>query len=248
LVLSGILLGVALLFRPIALPLPLLLAALLLFRATDTRRWQRWIAAGVFLAVVVTVVAPWEVWMYRQSGRIMPLSNGGIPSIVDGLTWARPPSASFAVPAKVPPDVQEFMTELGQKYRSKEITTLGELARWLGEQAVHRPWVCGKILGYKVVRCWYATDSHRYETFCLLLQIPYLILASIGAIRLWRGGVPGREVALLAVAVVLTTWGMAVLVLSIVRYLMPVMDLLCLLAVAAIFSSRGNHERTSVLA
>ncbi|GAF80565.1 unnamed protein product, partial [marine sediment metagenome] len=98
--LAGGFLGLAALFRAIALPLPFVMTALLLTRLKGISWRWRLTGAGVFFAAVLAVVSPWEIWMYRQSGRVYPISNHGLASAIDGLTWARPSEirASLSVP------------------------------------------------------------------------------------------------------------------------------------------------------
>jgi len=206
--------------------------------------WRRRLAgAGVLLAAVLAVVTPWEIWIYQQLGRMEPLSTGGLPSAIDGLTWARPLEAR--VPLHVPPDVASFIADLVRKDGNKEIRSTGQLAAWLADRAVQQPLTVVKVIAYKVVRSWYATDSHRRENLILLIQLPCLALAVVGCVRAWRRGGQQRELVILVLAVVLATWLMIVMVLSIVVYMVPVMGLLFLLVTAA-FDRGGVHEQSDL--
>ncbi len=149
------------------------------------------------------------------------------------------------VPLHVPPDVASFIADLVQKDAKHEIRNMGELAAWLWDQALRRPLTVAKVIAYKAVRSWYATDSHRWETFILLVQLPYLALATAGCVRVWRRGRQQRELAILVLSVVFATWLMAVMVLSIMVYMVPVMGLLFLL-VTAVFDRGGVHEQSDL--
>lgn len=241
LVSSGALLGLAALFRPIILPVPFILVAILLWRRPNVLWRKRLVGAGLFFATTLAVVAPWEVWMYRHCDKFLLLSSGGLPSVIHGLTWAQPSDTRVSV--DMSPDVKAFMTDLHRASRDKTISTFGQLSSWLVDRAVHQPWTVTKIIAEKTARSWYGTDSRRRETLLILIQIPSLALVLVGGVLAWRAGGLHRELVIFVAAIVLGTWMMTIVVLSIVRYMAPVMTLLFLLT-TAILGGGGVHGQS----
>ena len=62
-----------------------------------------------------------------------------------------------------------------------------------------------------------------------VVQIPYCLLALLGASLAWKAGVQGRRFLGLLVPLLLYSWGMTIVVLSIVRYMVPVLGLFAIL-------------------
>jgi hypothetical protein len=231
LALTGGLLGLALLFRPAGLLVPFVLAAFLMFCVRNPWR-QRLTGIVVFLTALLVVIAPWEFEMYRHLGKVMPLSGGGLPSMIDGLVRPKASDVNMT-PAPLPPDVDAFATDLRQKDAANEIKDTKQLAAWLVDQTKQRPTAVLKVIGYKLARSWYGTDSRRSETPILLVQLVLLSFAVVGGVRAWRRGGSYRELVVLVLALVLVTWFMSVTVASLVRYMVPVMGTLFLLLPAA---------------
>ena len=78
------------------------------------------------------------------------------------------------------------------------------------------------------MRSWYGTDSHRLELPTLLIQLVYLIFISFGAGIAWRRKGRSKQAAQMILLITLYFWMMTILVLSILRYMLPVMALLML--------------------
>ncbi len=230
---AGALLGLAGLCRPAMLPVPFLLIAVMALRPRGIEFKKRLAGAVVFLLACLVPIVPWEVWMYRQCGVLAPLSTGGFPSIINGLTWAKPSKSPLAVPTHVPSDVKAFIEDLLAERKKGSVSNLGELTVWLADRAIHEPGVCLKVLGYKVLRSWYATDSHRREGLALLIQVPILALGALGAVRSWRRGGYQREFTITAAVLVAGAWLMTTAVLSIARYMTPAVAFVFLLVPAA---------------
>jgi hypothetical protein len=229
---AGLAVGLAMLLRPIALPMPLILMALLLTRRRAISWQSRLAGASLFLAAVAGVTMPWEIWIYRHIGKVECLSSGGLPSAIDGLDFARRTDARL--PCSVPEDIAAMMDDLAREDKAGNVRTVGQLGGWLVRQAVDRPLTLTKLLAYKAARSWYATDSRRKETPIMVLQLACLAVAAIGGMRLWRAGGLDRELLILVAAVVCGTWLMTTMVLSIVIYMLPVMGLLFLMFVPAV--------------
>ena len=121
---------------------------------------------------------------------------------------------------QAPTDVAELTAEIEAHYDDTE----EHGGRCVASQAgsiVKRPLAVAKLLAWKAVRVWYATDSRRYEVAIALLQIPYLVLLAWSGHRARvQGAEPARLVSLLVGCCVLF-WTMAFVSLSIVRYVVP---------------------------
>ena len=216
---GGVLAGGAMLIRPIGVGLGLLMAAAILFTLRGRERPGRWRAAGLVLLGNLIVVMPWEIWLSAQTGKLVPLSTGGVMSVRDGLTFAQQTQ-------DLPADVAALARDIRTRY--KDLRTLPAIGNLLMEEIQARPAAVMKLLAIKAVRSWYGTESRRREPVILAIQACYLVLivcCAAAAVR--RGGRP-RQLAFLVGATGLYFWGMAFLTLSIVRYLVPAVGLLFL--------------------
>jgi hypothetical protein len=103
-----------------------------------------------------------------------------------------------------------------------------------------QPYTIAKFYAIKAARAWYGTDSGRFETSIMMLQIPYLLLIVLGSIAAWRRGGIAKRWAIGAWLIVLYFWGMTIIALSIVRYMVPVMGILFVLP-AAILATKPRQ-------
>jgi 4-amino-4-deoxy-L-arabinose transferase-like glycosyltransferase len=224
--LIGLILGAAMLIRPIAIAAAFLLAALLWFnRPMDTRR-RRLAAIGILLLGNLLAILPWQTFAYLRTGKTFLLSTGGLPSMIDGLTYALPDSDHSAAP--VSGDLLAIMEDCEDAYQSQQIHSVSTAFTWLAQQAKERPLAVAHLLATKAARSWFATDSRHLERPLLILQIPYLLAGLLGIILAlrWRG--PARQMAIISLVFLLYFWAMTILVLSLLRYMVPAMPLLFL--------------------
>jgi 4-amino-4-deoxy-L-arabinose transferase-like glycosyltransferase len=228
----GLVLGLAMLTRPIALGLPFVLSGLSIWLARDReKRRSRTVCAIALLLGTTFVVAPWQAWMYAKGGVLSPLSTNGVDSILDGLTQAVNHKYGRHVP--MPRDVLALENDiLRQKYR--ELNSVGHIVTYLGAQLRERPVAVIKLFFYKSAACWYRSDSTRYDNYMFLIQLPYLAVFSISVMRSWRFGGMHRTATVVIVATMLWHWWMATVVLSILRYVLPAIGLLFVLTPAMV--------------
>jgi hypothetical protein len=144
----------------------------------------------------------------------------------DGLTFAVGKAYRQAFP--VSEDVMALMERL--LARRDDMNTLSAIVKVVGEESADDRGALVKLLAMKVVRSWYATDTGRFETIALLIQIAYLIPISIGSVAAFRHMPHLRGYIVGVWLIVLYFWFMTFLVLSILRYMTPVMGLLMTLA------------------
>jgi len=230
--LSGILVGMAMLIRPAALGVGMILALFALSR-------RQIAGAAALVAANGLIIALWLIPVYMQNGVVIPLSTGGVLSVIDGVTFAvRASSEREAV--TLPASVIAL-----QRRILDGVQTADESASWLGIVAAELradPAAALQLGAIKAGRAWYATDSRRYETLSALIQIVYLALIGAAAWRILRGHAPPNAKRLLALVVALMVYGWltTIAVLSILRYMLPTMGLLfCLLP--ALFV-RASHR------
>jgi 4-amino-4-deoxy-L-arabinose transferase-like glycosyltransferase len=231
--LSGALVGIAMLIRPIAVGVGFLLAGIVLCASQSPLR-RRLLLAFVLLVANLVVLLPWEGWAHGATGQWIPLSTGGVPSIRDGLTFSVE-NKGYRSQIPTSPDVLRLERDLAE--RLSPTTSFDALVRVIVQVSVDQPGTVAKLLLMKAARSWYATDSGTMETPALLLQAGYLSLFVASTALLWRRRVALRMLAVIVWLNVIYFWLITTTVLSIVRYMTPVLGL-CFLFPPAIFRSR----------
>lgn len=223
LLLLGILTGTAMLIRPIAIGLPIIWLG-----------WEAWHRVnGILLAQrafflllgVLVLVLPWEWWLYRETNQMLLLSSGGTASILDGLTFAVD-TDDGRERINVPEPVGDLMRELLTASRSGEMRTMGAILRRLFDESRSDPGAFLGLITVKAARSWYGTDSGRMETLLLVVQIVYMTAILWAGWRTWYISTTHRSYVQLVLILTLYFWFMTVIVLSIVRYMVPIIGLL----------------------
>jgi 4-amino-4-deoxy-L-arabinose transferase-like glycosyltransferase len=218
--LAGLLVGAGALIRPAALllALPLALGA---WRRPFDRRQVALIA--LLCAGQMAATLPWILWSSNKVGRFMPLSSAGVLALHDGLSIGV--EADEPAPM-VPRRVAKLFDEIWKVRR--DLFTTGKIFAFLGRQTLEDPLTMAQLLAWKAARGLYGTESTRFENALLAIQGVWLGLAAWAFFGLGRR--PG--VAMPGVATIVWTvlyfWGMTVMVLPILRYMMPAMALLSL--------------------
>ncbi len=242
--LPGVLIGVAMLIRPILIGGGVLLSAVMWLALSGRLPVRsRVMAIVLFLTGTLAIVAPWEAWVYRESGRLILLSDGGVPGMRDGLTFATN-LKGFRGGVAVPPDVEAVMRGIQAQYQ--HLHTAGDVLRVVREQAREYPMGVARLFGIKAARSWYGTDSHARENLVLAIQVIFLLPVVAGAVVALRQPSPRLRLLLIVIAsFTLYFWAMTILVLSIVRYMVPAMGLLFTLAPGAVVAARAAMSPTS---
>jgi hypothetical protein len=225
-VVIGAVLGLAMLIRPIAIGLGVLAAAAAFAALKTLRPGRRALVSVLILVGNLLAVAPWELWMYRHTGRAYPLSTLGVSALRVGLTFGVTEGQAYRVGTPVPGDVADLMADIYASYDSLQST--GDVAHLVWREARERPVAVGKLMVLKFVRPWYGTDSHRRETLLLAVQLLFLAPVVAATWVAMRHSGPPRLLAILAWGVCLYTWAMASITLPILRYMTPALGLLFL--------------------
>lgn len=227
---SGILLGVAILIRPIAIGVPIVLGASVL-ALIDSARIRQAGLIGIFLIGNLLVVAPWELFVFAQTGSVVLISTGEIPSIRDGLTFGVN-SKGYREGFEIPKHVRELMVHA--KEQETGLDTHANVATFIWTEFQNNPSGVLQFFVLKATRSWYGSDSMRYEEVILAIQLFYLTLAGLGLFQLLRQGENLTRWVWTLVILCLYFWFATITVLPILRYMLPAMGLLMVFIPGAI--------------
>ncbi len=222
--LTGVCVGLAALVRPIAVVYALICCCGLWLMARGISSRSRVALMLCLVAGNVAAVLPWEAWVYAQDGERILLDRNSGWSLIDGMTFALHPRAS-GVQLEVSPDVRDLMEEADRN--RGQISSVGGLVRFLATEARQRPLAVARLLLLKARRAWFGTNAQWLETGTAWVQVVYLVLAVAGLVLLFRSqDTVERGFAAFTVATIVYFWGMAILVLPLLRYMIPAMSLL----------------------
>ncbi len=224
---GGALLGLAMLVRPSAIGVTVVLAPLFWLWRQDLRASRRLAMMALLLAGNLATVLPWQVWTFHQGKGIIPLSTGGPRTILDGLTFGVR-NKTWRQGTQIPGDVESLMRRINARDAEMEMR-LGGALRVVLEEARENPPAMVKLMLLKVVRCWHATDSQRFESAALILQIPFLLLFLACSRIAWRRGELPRRLAQGTWVMVVYFWCISTVTYSLIRYLAPAAGLLFVL-------------------
>ncbi len=85
-----------------------------------------------------------------------------------------------------------------------------------------------ELLGTKVIRSWFGTDSHRYENYSLPLILIYGSLIILGFIQIMRRNLVSKPLVFFVLGLTAYFWILCVIFEPLVRYLVPQIGLLFL--------------------
>jgi len=222
LLLTGLVLGLAMLTRPSGIGLPLVFGLYLLIRKGSEPLRRRLSSASLLLVGTLVAILPWEAHVWRSTDEIIPVSTEGVAAVLDGLTYAVDPSENR--PVWVPEDVRDLQWEIhAMSYR--ELDSIGSIARFLLEKMKETPSAVLQLVAIKAARAWYGTDSGVLDKWLLLFQIPVVTGFFVGVVRTWRRK-STREAGALIALTMLYFWLITTAALSIVRYMVPALALM----------------------
>ena len=223
---AGALAGAAMLIRPAALGLSVVMALLVLLLATRATAMRTRLLYGALVVLgSILVVLPWEAAVYTRTGEIIPLSSGGPATIHDGLTFLAVPK-DYRREVAIPEDVADLMWTIHER-RAETVTTGGVLGV-LAEEARVAPAAFVKLMLIKLARSWYGIDSRMMEGPTLLIQAVYLLLAVWGTLYCRRQESASRRMIGGNWLIVFYFWAMTFIVIPLLRYMTPAMGLLML--------------------
>ena len=228
--LIGLMAGLTMLIRPIALLFGLVMAVIIWF-VYDKLKWHLCIfLITMLLFGNITVLLPWIGWVYNKTGRIILLSENGTPSMRDGLTFVVI-HKGYRNGAWVPQDVEMLMQDMNDKI--DELQSYSDIFSMLKKKIYECPLTIGKLFLIKALRCWYATDSQRFETPIALIQFFYIIVIGWSGRIAWKQGGDARRLVIIILFITMYFWSVATLAsLSILRYMLPSFGLMLVLTSA----------------
>jgi hypothetical protein len=223
--LTGVLVGLCGLVRPIAIGLGLVFVLILALQSSIPKQ-ERILFIGVMLLLNSVVWTPWESYLWIRTGEMQPLAVNDATSVYDGITWALQSDDPGAL-SSIPPDVYQLMQRAAAQ-KSELVQRTSATGAFLLEEIQEHPLTVLKLLGIKIVRGLYANQSMEGESWNLLVQLPVVLLSIWGLRGAWNDP-RMRPYAMMVLLLVLYFWAMTTLVLSISRYMIPITGLLFIL-------------------
>jgi 4-amino-4-deoxy-L-arabinose transferase-like glycosyltransferase len=233
--LAAALLGAAMLTRSIALGI--LPVCVLIVGIAQLPLHLKRSASVVLLGIGFLVVLPWTAAIYAQTGQLVLLGTNSVPSVRDGLTFAV--GKAYRQTFQLSSDVVAVMERFFE--RRYQMDSLGAILSAVREEFLRSPKAVIELLLLKAARSWYATDSGQQETLSLLIQLVYLSSIGLSSWRAFKIAPQQRTYLLGTWLIVAYFWLMTFLVLSILRYMTPIMGLL-LTIVPSLISRRHPTE------
>lgn len=220
--------ALAMLVKPMALFLPLVLLVFLMVAWTRRLVPAKSFVLGVsaFIIGLLFTLLPWEVYLWQRTGKFVPVAELAGSSMLDGWTFGlKPGTGGDRMP--LAGDVENYMLEVERSSPGKESR---EVLSAIRQAAGERPGAFVKLLMIKASRCWYGTDEMWHEGKTLAIQALYLVLSLMGAVIWLRGGRPGGALVAALSCLLLYHWAAATAALSILRYMVPAAMLMSILA------------------
>jgi 4-amino-4-deoxy-L-arabinose transferase-like glycosyltransferase len=245
--LAGLALGAAALVRPAGLVLALPVAAWLWWdrRASSSGGPAPWKAATLLVVVAGLVVVPWVVWASAASDRVIPLSDGGRDTVVDGIEVGigqKGTEEGRTVP--MTDGLRDLLEDLSAQDSDGDLRTTGDVVGAVVAEVPERPGAVAQLVAFKATRSWYGTESLRYEAPLAVVQLATAALLVVGGVRCWRAGGGRRRALGLLLAVLSTSWVLTMAVISLVRYLTPALGLALLLGGVALEPLVARRRQT----
>ena len=221
---SGVAAGLAMLTRPIGVGIPMVLAGVLLWNGWSSKRKTALAQGAVIIITALLVTIPWEVRMYEITGRVLPLSQNGPNSTLDGLTYASDPNRgrvpiATSAAARRPQDW--WYANRGEFLEGRRSIVSGVV-----ERVREDPGGMAALLAEKLGWSWYGTYQGDRMRSLLLVQLLIIGGLLVASRRAWSAkqscaSESGRLLVVTGWAVVGYTWCMTIAVLSIARYMVP---------------------------
>jgi 4-amino-4-deoxy-L-arabinose transferase-like glycosyltransferase len=243
--LSGIFLGFASLIRPITLFLSIPLLVLIFFIMKSTPFRKKLLLSIVFLIGYIVVISPWLIYVYSNTGRLLPLSTGGFSNMAGGLTFMVDKSKTNdgnqdGKKMVLPNDVIDLI----ERSRVANMDGLGKIMYFFWQEAKNHPMTFLKLIGIKIIRAWYATSEMWWEKQILLAQLIYLVPAIAGIIIWFKKIKEKISYLFLLLIIVFYFWAATIAALSILRYMIPVMGLIMIFSAITIDMIIGRLSKS----
>ena len=216
--LSGVTLGLALLIRPIGILLPLVYL-LIIFSFFFKKYRKTAILRMLFFSLAVSLtILPWSIYNYIKTDKVVLLASNGVASIKDGLKLYH---KGYREKHEVSDDVKFVVDDFYQKRET--MNTLPVIIDFLKDKFKEDKWAVINFYLYKAKRVWYGLDSQniKKEKIIKIFSFLYIILFMIALYKVFKRN-DRKQIILLSIIILvtLTFWGMAILVVPLLRYVL----------------------------
>jgi 4-amino-4-deoxy-L-arabinose transferase-like glycosyltransferase len=225
--LAGVIIAAAVLTKSVILFLPLLFTIFALFR----RRWHAARTLAIAIGVAMVIIAPWTLRNYVESGRVVPVHTSLGLNLMQGEAvaehWREEPFSTLALWEKGESDTRIVLAGSTASPGSPEGDA--RLIRHVIDRWSADPMSFVRHFAVNALTYWYLSESPAKSAVILLLQVPLIFFAVRGVLhrREHRGPV------LILVLAVLYFWGVHAVIVGWMRYSVPVLPAMILLATAA---------------
>lgn len=233
--LVGFTVGLSALIKPVVMLLTPFIGVVMLLRAPSS--WKRVIRNTTLMVVgFVVLVSPWSLRNYLVTGQFIPLATGGGYSMWVGNNLTGDGREDDELDQQTLTRFMEERRAISSYFDTTRNISFEEdraFMRSAMESIANHPWESFTLTFKKLYRFWfdiYAPENKWAQLLAMIMQGGLLLFAVYGTVRLLLQGHPVH--LLLAPAVYLML--MHSLVISTLRYSMPAVPVLCLLAVAGL--------------
>jgi 4-amino-4-deoxy-L-arabinose transferase-like glycosyltransferase len=224
-VFAGIFIGFAMLIRPFAIGLGVILA--FSYWLSINPKTRSTIILGIMILFGnLLVIFPWEYVTYMKIGTVIPLSSNGVASLRLAFTYPVKLDG-FREPFRGPEDVKQLANYIYDA--SSNITSSSALLNLIFQAFEKTPITFLKFIFIKLMRSWYGTDTGSLDRYILFIQIPYLMCILISGYLIVRHHFIQKSYFYYVVPILLYFLLMTLVGMPLVRYLLPVFPLLFLL-------------------
>lgn len=223
---TGLVVGLAVLTKGVILFLPLVFIVVLMFR----RHWQAARALVLATGIALVVIAPWTVRNAVEGGRYIPVHTSLGMNLMVGEAiagyWTDAPFSTLILWERG--HVQAMQVLAGTGYDAVSPGGDAMLVGYVIDSWLREPGTFLRHVAVNAASFWYLSESTLKSVVLLCLQLPLMAFALRGARRARRQ----NDAVILIVLAVLYFWGVHALIVGWLRYAVPVVPLLILLAVA----------------
>jgi len=219
---AGLLGGIAMLLRPAGMFVPLIMAGVALcYRGSPAR--LRLQSSALLLIGVAVALLPWEFFAWQNSGKLIMVSTGGVPTMRDGFTFN---NKAMRGHIWMPSGAQHIVDDVWRHYG--HLPDYASIMKLVMDEFRQNPFGVAELYAFKAARSWYGTDSQQPlgELLNAIASLLYLVPGVIGIRNYFRkrkSTAPG----ILLVLLILYFWGLTTVTFSVVRYMVPAIAFIC---------------------
>ena len=215
--LLGNLLGLLMLIKPIAIGIGLVFTASLFLSNYHLSIFQKFSYSMLIFLGIEAMILPWQVFVFYQANEPVLLMPNSIMMIKDGFVFNLKTNGRLGV--DLGNDVNEISNLVKENWH--KINSISDLKETLMPLAKSSPFSFIKLFFIKFFRSFYATDSHRYETFSFLMQIIYFSLIIKGILKSLDHSKILNKLLIISSMILIYFLANSMVVVPILRYINP---------------------------